>query len=129
MLAIHDRTAPLCDGITRRDWLRVGGLGMLGLTLPALLDARRAEASTPRTGRAKSCILIFLWGGPSQLDTWDPKPGAPADIRGPFRAIPTSVPGVSISEHFPLLARQAHRLSIVRSMSPMDSSSRREAAC
>ena len=70
--------------------------------------------------RAKSCILIFLWGGPSQLDTWDPKPNAPEDIRGPFRPIPTSVPGISISEHFPLLARQAHRLSIVRSMNHAD---------
>jgi len=64
--------------------------------------------------------LIFLWGGPSHLDTWDPKPNAPEDIRGPFHAIPTSVPGISISEHFPLLARQVHRLSIVRSMSHDD---------
>jgi hypothetical protein len=71
-------------------------------------------------GRAKSCILIFLWGGPSQLDTWDPKPDAPEGIRGPFRAIPTSVPGISISEHFPLLAEQVHRLAIIRSMSHDD---------
>ena len=61
-----------------------------------------------------------MWGGPSQLDTWDPKPDAPEDIRGPFRPISTNVPGISISEHFPLLAQQAHRLSIVRSMSHDD---------
>ena len=100
----------------------VGALGLTGLGLPRLLRARElAQASgADGFGRAKSCILIFLWGGPSQLDTWDPKPDAPEDIRGPFRPISTSVPGISISEHFPLLARQAHRLSIVRSMSHDD---------
>ncbi len=93
-----------------------------GLGLPGLLRAREAgiDRGPSGFGRAKSCILIFMWGGPSQLDTWDPKPDAPEDIRGPFRAIPTSIPGIQISEHFPLLAQQAHRLSIVRSMSHDD---------
>jgi hypothetical protein len=67
-------------------------------------------------GRAKSCILLFCWGGPSQLETFDLKPDAPAEIRGQFKPIATSVPGIAISEHLPLLARQAHRLAIVRSM-------------
>jgi Protein of unknown function (DUF1501) len=108
--------------ITRREALRVGALGLTGLGLPSLLRARELtpKPGTQGFGQAKSCILIFLWGGPSQLDTWDPKPDAPEDIRGPFRPIATSVPGISISEHFPLLARQAHRLSIVRSMSHDD---------
>jgi Protein of unknown function (DUF1501) len=90
--------------------------------LPGLLrsEAMTQDSSIHGFGRAKSCILIFLWGGPSQLDTWDPKPGAPEDVRGPFRAISTRVPGISIGEHFPLLAQQAHRLSIVRSMSHDD---------
>ncbi len=108
--------------ISRRDALRVGAIGLAGLSLPALLQAREiAQASgTQGFGRAKSCILIFMWGGPSHLDTWDPKPEAPEDIRGPFQTISTTVPGISISEHFPLLAQQAHRLSIVRSMSHDD---------
>ena len=107
--------------ISRRATLRAGAIGLAGLGLPGLLRARSGARTGPAGfGRAKSCILIFMWGGPSQLDTWDPKPGAPEDIRGPFRPIATSVPGISISEHFPLLAQQAHRLSIVRSMNHDD---------
>jgi hypothetical protein len=109
-------------GLSRRAMLQFGGLGLAGLGLPSLLRANGARKYSGPSGfgRAKSCVLIFLWGGPSHLDTWDPKPSAPEDIRGPFRTIPTSVPGTSISEHFPLLARQAHRLAIVRSMSHDD---------
>ncbi|MFI5457509.1 MAG: DUF1501 domain-containing protein [Isosphaerales bacterium] len=108
--------------LSRRETLRVGALALTGLGLPGLLRAKQAgQNSGPQAfGRAKSCILIFLWGGPSHLDTWDLKPDAPEDIRGPFRSIPTNVPGISISEHFPLLAQQAHRLSIVRSMNHDD---------
>jgi hypothetical protein len=100
-------------------------LGLAGLTLPELLrsyaQARPPEApAAAGFGRAKACILIFMWGGPSHIDTWDPKPDAPDDIRGEFQPIATSVPGVAVSEHFPLLARQAHRLAIVRSMSHDD---------
>jgi Protein of unknown function (DUF1501) len=107
---------------SRRDALRVGALGLAGVSLPGLLRAREIAQGlgVQGFGRAKSCILIFLWGGPSQLDTWDPKPDAPEDIRGPFRAISTTVPGISISEHFPLLAQQTHRLAIVRAMSHDD---------
>jgi hypothetical protein len=109
-------------GMSRRATLRAGALALTGMSLPRLLRAQQLgqNPGVQSFGRAKSCILIFLWGGPSQLDTWDPKPDAPEDIRGPFRPIHTSVPGISISEHFPLLTRQAHRLSIVRSMNHND---------
>lgn len=96
---------------------------MTGLGLPALFAARSATASTAKArgfGRARSCILIFQWGGPSQLDTWDPKPEAPSEIRGEFSTIETRTPGVRISEHFPLLAQQTQRLAIIRSMSHDD---------
>jgi Protein of unknown function (DUF1501) len=108
--------------LSRREALRVGALALTGLGLPGLLRAKPIgqNAGPNGFGRAKSCILIFLWGGPSQLDTWDPKPDAPEGIRGPFRSISTNVPGVSISEHFPMLAQQAHRLAIVRSMNHDD---------
>lgn len=105
---------------TRRDVLRAGALAWTGLGLSELYRGRAQGAPLPGLGRAKSCILIFQWGGPSQLDTWDPKPDAPAEIRGEFGTIATSVPGVRISEHFPLLAAQAHRLAIVRSMTHDD---------
>lgn len=111
-------------GVTRRSALRVGVLSALGLGLPGLLLGRaRAAPDTPRGagfGRARSCILIFQWGGPSQLDTWDPKPDAPEAVRGPFAAIATATPGVRISEHFPMLAQRTHRLAIIRSMTHDD---------
>src|SRR4051794_33525501 len=104
---------------SRRQALRAGVLGSLGLGLPGLFGGR-AQAETGSGsgsgfGRAKSCILIFQWGGPSQLDTWDPKPDAPAEIRGSFGTIATRTPGLRISEHFPLLANQTHRLAVIRS--------------
>jgi hypothetical protein len=109
-------------GMPRRAMLRAGALALTGMSLPRLLLAQQfgQNPGVQSFGRAKSCILIFLWGGPSQLDTWDPKPNAPEDIRGPFRPISTNVQGISISEHFPLLSRQVHRLSIVRSMNHDD---------
>lgn len=90
--------------------IQAGAAGF-GLTLPALLQKPAAAA------RAKSCIWIFLSGGASQYETWDPKPDAPSEYRGTFRPIATNVNGVQITEHMPLLARQAHRYSIIRSMS------------
>jgi uncharacterized protein (DUF1501 family) len=104
-----------CDGWTRRDLLQAGGLAALGLSLPALLPAA-AAAGTAGFGRAKSCLVVFLFGGPSQLDTFDPKPDAPAEFRGEFRAIATSVPGVGVCEHLPRLARQADKYCLVRGM-------------
>jgi hypothetical protein len=126
MLTIHDQGSRLCDGLTRREWLRAGSLGLLGLSLPALLSARRATASTSRagaeSGRARSCILICLLGGPPQHETWDPKPDASAEIRGPFRPIATSVPGLRVCELMPRTARLAHHCAVLRAMSTGDSS-------
>lgn len=99
--------------LSRREWLRSGGLGVLGLTLPNLL---RADELTKTAPLAKSCVLFVLHGGPSQLDTWDMKPGAPVEVRGEFKPIATNVPGIQIVEHLPQLARMANRFTIVRSM-------------
>jgi len=101
----------------RREVLRAGGLGLLGLGLPDLL---RARDTAPRPGRAKACILLFMWGGPAQQDTLDPKPDAPAEFRGEFRPIPTALPGVRVCEHLPRLATRLDRLALVRSMTHPD---------
>lgn len=107
---------------SRREMIRAGSIALTGLGLPGLWSSRSeaVQGGPAGFGRAKSCIVIFLWGGPSQLDTWDPKPDAPAEVRGPFRAIETSVPGVRISEHFPMLAQRVDRLAILRSLSHDD---------
>jgi Protein of unknown function (DUF1501) len=97
------------DGVSRRDFLRVGSLGVVGLSQAAL--ARGAMAFTQRRA-----ILILMTGGPSQLDTFDPKPDAPASIRGPFQSIETAVPGLRFSETLPLLAQRSDRLTVIRSL-------------
>jgi hypothetical protein len=102
----------------RRELLRAGSLGLFGLGLPQLLQARSAAA--PRAGQAKSCIVLFMWGGPAQQDTWDPKPEAPAEYRGEFKPITTRVPGVRVCEHLPLLARRTDSLALIRSMTHPD---------
>ena len=114
------------DGtISRRGWLRLGGLAGLSLALPAL-GGRSAAASPgrkpvfPGFGRAKAVILVYASGGQSQLDMWDPKPLAPAEIRGEFAAIETAVPGTLVCEHLPRLAQLADRYTIVRSVSHDD---------
>ena len=103
-----------CDGLTRRDFLHAGALTGLGLTLPAWNSLQAAGATSP--DRDVNCILLFLVGGPSQLDTWDMKPDAPAEIRGPFKPIDTKVPGLQISEIFPKLAGHMDKVAVVRSM-------------
>lgn len=101
-------------GLKSRRWVLQAGLAGLGA---GLASATGARASAVRTGASKkSVILIWLSGGPSQLDTWDPKPDAPSEIRGPFSSIPTSVPGVRITEHFPLQAQIASKLSFLRAV-------------
>ncbi len=109
------------SGVDRRNFLRIGGLGAGGLLLPELLRQRASAAPTARPsadgfGRAKSCILLFMGGGPSQLATFDLKPDAPAEVRGDFKPIATDVPGIQISDHLPLLSRQAHKYAVVRSV-------------
>src|SRR5687767_13053600 len=87
------------------------------ITLPAFLQLRNASANsaTPKV-KAKSCIILYCWGGMSHHETWDPKPDAPVEYRGEFRPIATAVPGIRIGEHMPRLARHAGELAIVRSM-------------
>ena len=106
-----------CRGPTRRDVLRAGSLAPLGF---GLTDVLRARADAAPKGRARSVILLFMWGGPSHLDTWDPKPDAPVEVRGAFGSIATTVPGLRISEHFPRLATRAHQYAVVRSMTHTD---------
>jgi hypothetical protein len=102
-------------GINRRQWLRLGSLGVMGLSLPQLLRAD-AETGAGKAPLAQSCVLFLLHGGPSQLDIWDMKPGAPVEVRGEFKPIATRVTGMRIVEHLPRLARLADKFSIVRSM-------------
>ncbi len=96
---------------TRRQLIQAGGLGALGLGLPRLLAAEPAAAS------AKSCIFIILSGGPSHIDTWDPKPNAPKEVRGPYQAIATRTPGVQVTDMFPRLAQVSNLYSLVRCLS------------
>jgi Protein of unknown function (DUF1501) len=102
--------------VSRRQMLQVGALGLTGLSLPRLLRAEASAAAEGITPRADACVLIFLNGGPSHLDMWDMKPEAPDGIRGEFKPIATSTPGIQFSEHLPKLAGHAHRATIVRSM-------------
>ncbi|HEU5116662.1 MAG TPA: DUF1501 domain-containing protein, partial [Isosphaeraceae bacterium] len=107
------------DLITRRRLIQVGGVSLFGLGLPQLLRAR--DSGEPgRRSRAESCIFVLLSGGLSQIDTLDPKPGAPSEIRGPYRPIDTSVPGVQLTEMLPRLATLAEHYCLVRSMSHSD---------
>ena len=107
-----DRPATFCDGLSRRDFLHAGAIAPLGLSLPELARAKAAGA----TDDDVNCIMLFLVGGPSQLDTWDPKPKAPAEVRGPFQPIQTNVAGMQISEIFPRMAAHADKFSLVRSV-------------
>ena len=103
-----------CDGITRRDFLQVGTLGALGFSM-ANFAALQALGATDAKQSDKACILIFNLGAPSQLDTFDPKPDAPREIRGPFKAIPTASPDIQLTEILPRHARLADKFSLVRS--------------
>src|SRR5258705_3757493 len=87
------------------------------MSLPGLLAAQTAR---PSRGRAKACIVLFMWGGPAQQDTWDPKPDAPVEFRGEFETIATRIPGYRVCEHLPRLAERADRLAIIRSMTHTD---------
>lgn len=112
MLKLTGRgTAHTCDGLTRRDFLQAGSLGAVGLSLPKLLAAEKAAGVNDK----KSCILIFNLGAPSQVDTFDMKPDAPLEVRGPFKPIATASPNIQISEIFPQMAKLADKFSLVRS--------------
>jgi hypothetical protein len=122
-----------CDGIKRRDLLQIGALGALGLFLPDWLRLRAAQAaeshhpaSNPQSAirnpqsKGVACILLWMEGGPSHIDTFDPKPEAPQEIRGDFGVIPTKLKGIYLSEHLPKLAQQIDRYSILRSVTSPD---------
>jgi hypothetical protein len=129
MLSLLGRGVRLCDGINRREVLRVGGLAFTGLMWSDWLRARAAAAGHAATskkpaggkfGRAKACILIFNYGGPSHPDIWDLKPDAPREVRGEFQPTATCVPGISITEHLPRLATMANHYAILRSVTHRD---------
>src|SRR5687767_6130440 len=112
MFTLWGRQHRLCDGINRREFLRVGGLGLAGLTMA---DVLRGEAAGNATGRRpKSVIYVVLAGGPSHIDTWDPKPQAPIEFRGEFAPIATKLPGVGFCELFPRQAAMLDKLALLR---------------
>ena len=119
-VAFGPQSSRLCNGLSRRHMLRLGGTGLLtGLALPQLLQAEASGASLSKS-KAKACIFIFNEGGPPQQDMWDPKPDAPEEIRGPFAPISTSVPGTIFTEHCGECAKIAHKFTVVRSHSHTD---------
>jgi uncharacterized protein (DUF1501 family) len=113
-----------CTGLSRRSFLRVGGLSALGLSLSSFFRLQQAAAATSSApqGKTVNCILLWMQGGPSHHDTFDPKPDAPAEVRGEFNTIPTTLPGIRVSEHLPLLARQTDKYSIIRGHDPKNGS-------
>jgi hypothetical protein len=125
MLRLSTARKKLCDGISRRDWLRLGTLSPLSLSLPGLLSqqssAAEAAGKHPSSfGKAKRCVILWMGGGPAQQDTFDMKPEAPADYRSAFRPIDTAAPGIQICEHFPHLARHMDKIALVRSVTHSD---------
>src|SRR5262245_17568389 len=126
MISIPGKSGATCDGFSRREFLRVGGAGLVGLSLADILrlQAQQAPGVGPAPGQpkngwgsAKQVLLIYLQGGPSHIDIWDPKPDAPSNVRGDFKPIKTKVPGIHISEVMPKLAQQLDKATLIRSMS------------
>src|SRR5437667_4314730 len=110
-----DKSVEFCDGLRRRDFLHAGSLSFLGLGLTQFFELKALGAVDPDKKDA-NCIMLFLVGGPSQLDTWDMKPNAPSEIRGPYKPIKTNVPGIEISENFPRMAKHADKYALIRSV-------------
>src|SRR5262249_45021130 len=119
MLTFWGAKQPLCDRLDRRQFIRVGGLGLAGLSLADLLRLRACGATHTRAAH-KAVIMVFLSGGPSQLDMYDLKPEAPAEFRGEFKPIRTRVSGFDVCELMPLQAQLAERLAVVRSLTYPD---------
>src|SRR5438046_1747643 len=111
-----------CTGLSRRSFLRVGGLSALGLSLPAFLRLQRLAAREATAPKAVRCILLWMQGGPSHHDTFDPKPDAPAEIRGEFGTVPTTLPGVRFCDPLPMLAKQTVKLAVIRGHDPKNGS-------
>jgi hypothetical protein len=118
MLSLYGHPNRSCDGYTRRELLRVGGLSLLGLSQLDLARLRAVPAATPAQAkrRRNACVFFFLFGGPSHIDLWDMKPAAPSSIRGEFHPTATRVPGIHICEHLPRLAQVMHQVCLLRSM-------------
>ena len=115
MLHVLGSQQKVCDKTTRRQLLQAGGAGLLGLTVPRLLAAEEVQPLATR--RAKSVIFLFLFGGPSQFETFDMKPDAPSDLRGPYSPIASRTPGLRICEHLPLTASVSDKFCVIRNMS------------
>lgn len=115
MIRVLGTTKRLCGGFSRREMLRMGGLSLLGMSLQDLLRAEEAQKTRPASSKAKSVILLYLFGGPSVQETFDPKPDAPREFRGEFGSIPTSVPGVHYCEYLPQMAKWMNRSTLIRS--------------
>lgn len=116
MWSIGELKSRTCDGISRRDFLQVGFSGVLGCSLPQILEAQERTRKTSPQKKQMQVMLVWLWGGPSHIDTFDPKPEAPLEYRGPFRAIGTNVPGIQVNEYLPLLSKQADQYALLRSL-------------
>ncbi|MGK0186124.1 MAG: hypothetical protein ACI9R3_001907 [Verrucomicrobiales bacterium] len=117
MLTLNGLPKSNCGGLSRRELLQIGGAGLLGLSLPRVLAAEQAGGEPFAGGRAKSVIFLFLFGGPSQLETFDMKPEAPQEIRGPYRPIKCRTPDLLISEHLSRLANISDKFGVIRTMS------------
>ena len=123
MLEFITGKAADCSNISRRQFIRIGSLSTLGLSLPGFLRLQNLAAAAGSKPKANiNCILLWMQGGPSHHDTFDPKPDAPAEVRGEFKTIPTTLPGVHFTEHLPLLARQTDKFSIIRGHDPKNGS-------
>lgn len=130
MLSFQGQSARLCDGLSRREWLKVGGLSAGALTLADLLQIQSANAANPLQqdapklsasfGKAKHCIVLFLLGGPPQHETWDPKPEAPEEVRGQFGSIETATPGLRVGELMPLTAKLTNKIAVLRALATDD---------
>jgi uncharacterized protein (DUF1501 family) len=114
MLSLPAYPVRLCNGLSRRELLRAGGLGWLGLSLPQLFRLEQASAASSASAEADACILVYLWGAPSQFEILDPKPEAPAEVRGEFGICQTHEPGIVLGEHVPELAKRKQLYTIVR---------------
>ncbi len=122
MLNLFPSWSRTCEGVNRREFLRVGALTGLGVTLPLALATKQAQAKQGRQAKDVNCILIWTLGGTSHHDTFDPKPDAPASVRGEFSAIRTAVPGVQFTEVCPRLAQELKRFALLRSWNPRNAS-------
>ena len=110
-----DKPVEFCDGLRRRDFLHAGSLSFLGLGLTQLAGLK-ALGAVDNSKNDMNCIMLMLVGGPSQLDTWDMKPNAPVEIRGPYKPIKTNAAGIEISENFPRMAKHADKYALIRSV-------------